>query len=102
MSEWQPIETAPKDGAWIIVYGPHDYGDVRIARWESRPQYTWVNDGPDTQRRVPSGEQSRWFTHQLGWDDMRELADRDDENFSIFREYEPTHWLPLPKPPNPA
>jgi hypothetical protein len=26
MSEWQPIDSAPKDGTWLKVRG-HDYGD---------------------------------------------------------------------------
>lgn len=30
MSEWQPIESAPKDGKPIIVL---DDGDVRVAAW---------------------------------------------------------------------
>ena len=64
MSEWQPIETAPKDKTDILVLSE---GRVVEAYWE--------------------GSRSRGY-----WD-------------SFFQSYEseslePTHWMPLPAPPN--
>lgn len=55
--EWQPIESAPKDGTRIIAYGPsvtHATGDwdsrpdAYIAQWETKTLYgdksgCWVN-----------------------------------------------------------
>jgi hypothetical protein len=32
MMEWQPIETAPKDGTWVLVIDETD-GAVEIAQW---------------------------------------------------------------------
>ena len=43
-SEWQPIETAPRDQTWVICWGP-DYG-FGLARfypnieWAEEPEYT--------------------------------------------------------------
>ena len=35
MSEWQPIETAPKDGTYIIVWPPTFNGVTSCAHWDS-------------------------------------------------------------------
>ena len=68
-SEWQPIETAPKDGSSILV--ALKGGEVREAEWFVR----WYND--------PS---------KPGW-----MPANMDEEYGHY--VEPTHWMPLPKPP---
>lgn len=72
MSEWQPIETAPRDGTWLLLTG----GDI---------QYGW--DG-DTVPPCVCGHSSgrEW---QFAWYDG-----------GAYGEYlRPTHWMPLPAPP---
>ncbi len=75
MSEWQPIETAPKDGArvdlWLQVYAsPHSFG------WSDafRVIDCWWKDGKWVHRR----------------DDGRVEA--------LYPDYI-THWMPIPDPP---
>ena len=67
--DWQPIETAPKDGTKIIL-GQFDktkdrYGRVRVDYWHK------VSD---------AGSYS-------GWGEFNN------------RFWPPTHWMPLPAPP---
>lgn len=57
MTEWQPIETAPRDGKLIVVYTE---GIVDIAFY---------------------GAREHWVT------------------FAFNRGKSPTHWIPLPEPP---
>lgn len=64
---WQPIETAPKDGTEVLVFGPRQDGTYLAAY-----QYDdWWVAGP--------------------WDE------RWTELLSP-----PTHWMPLPAPPEVA
>jgi hypothetical protein len=73
MAEWQPIETAPKDGTRILVV---DCGFVQIARWDE--EFDNYND----RQGVPA-----WATFAC-----------DDGFYSEYAE-NPTHWMPLPEPP---
>ena len=76
---WQPIETAPRDGTWILLAG----GRVEYGWYAEQPplvvgQYT--NDGP--------GGLDDWQWH-FAWYDG-----------GYYGEYiGPTHWQPLPEPP---
>lgn len=66
MPEWQPIETAPKDGTRILVWPYWSDGTPEVVKWVKM-------------RRVPD----RWEVHG-----------------GTFLNSQPTHWMPLPDPPN--
>jgi len=77
---WQPIETAPKDGTWVLLRsGDIDYG------WDgdTKPpavvgQYV-VSEDPE---EASGGWQFAWY------------------DSGVYGEYDnPTHWMPLPAPP---
>lgn len=73
MSEWRPIETAPKDGTTILVYrfyAPFGWHVMGYARWSE------IGD------RI-SGWLSYGFSDPPG-------------NLGLGA---PTHWHPLPSPP---
>ena len=73
MSEWQPIETAPKDGTYIIAYFPSHgrreayaesayFVDLELEDDPGRGVWVWSQDGDEPQ-------------------------------------VQPTHWMPLPEAP---
>lgn len=77
-SEWQPIETAPKDGSRYLIYVP----------------------------RVATDSDSSWFTVLVasyvgGYDsgDVWFTMLRGKEKTYGEDIYDPTHWMPLPTPP---
>jgi uncharacterized protein DUF551 len=71
MIDWQPIETAPRDGTNIMLYYPlkevnESWEGIVFCYWNK-----WENNW------VWSGRARRTFS----------------------RGFQPTHWMPLPEPP---
>lgn len=75
MSEWQTIETAPRNGERVL--GRMSY----IDRLTGKMQYA--------RRQTYYGKTSH--VPLYGWN-----YGRDPENQNLW---EPTHWMPLPEPP---
>lgn len=69
--EWQPIETAPRDGTPVLLWLRAPWCEARIARWHA-PWSAWID--PKSTPIMP-----------------------DDEAFGIGRDL-PTHWAKLEPP----
>jgi hypothetical protein len=77
MSEWQPIETAPKDGTPILIWQPDR---------DPKP-----NDGYCDDHRYAIGY---WRLAHPGWTiNATPWGNRNSASVN------PTHWMPLPEPP---
>lgn len=73
---WRPIETAPKDGSTVLVWFSDLYnGTADLARWDN-----------DQYARKP----------RPYWTGNRERI----LGTVAYRQGKPTHWMPLPEPPN--
>jgi len=83
MSEWQPIETAPKDGTTVLLGYYNRSGKWRTVRgcWYSDAQIAEDWEEPH------DGE--------AGWYETAENADDTPNCWNCS----PTHWMPLPTPP---
>lgn len=81
MSDWFPIETAPKDGAWFVTARFHG---------GEQPEYEVGRYEPLLAKRYEAVEGTSLFRqveHQLyEW-----------RGFNNFERA--THWMPLPPPP---
>ena len=76
---WQPIETAPRDGTWILLMG----GEI-VYGWHS-PSVPPMVVGQYTTHLNGQEVEPHW---QFAWYDG-----------GYYGEYEnPTHWMPLPAP----
>jgi len=74
MTEWQPIETAPKDNTLVLLYAKIDpdpnFSDfMDVGYWET--YNFWLGPVP------PEGPCWNWS----------------------LSEHQPTHWMHLPEPP---
>ena len=80
MSEWQPIETAPRDGTWFVIYCAGEEDSYEIGRYEPLMGHDFVEAGRGLYRKV----------------------DKELYEWTGFNNFHcATHWLPLPPPPKP-
>lgn len=74
MTEWKPIETAPKDGTKIDLW----------VRGKRIPDAYWIKSSDDP-------EFADWA--------VKTYDSHLCETVDSFVYSEPTHWMPLPEPP---
>lgn len=77
MTEWKPIETAPKDFTNVLLYFPDFSPEYRIIIGH------WVTFEDD-----PKPDEPWWYEQDV---------DRGCINDPL--ESDPTHWMELPNPP---
>ena len=83
--EWQPIDTAPKDGTEILAWR-HDCG-ILLVKWSCAAEWLTEIDIEEQEWTSDAAEAEDWF-----------VAD-----FYVGSRLEgsevPTHWMPLPAEP---
>ena len=72
--DWQPIETAPKDGTEFQAWVTH--GRDQKGFWEPKCRYS-----------------------EHGAFEMWGRVDYDCDGWDTYPGHTPTHWMPLPAPP---
>lgn len=73
LADWQPIETAPKDGMAILAWSPKAVSEGKLTSSNGIAIACWRSD------RAKYGF--------VGWNAFNDQF------------WPPTHWAPLPKPP---
>lgn len=83
MDEWQPIETAPRDGTRVLLF--QDGKRTEIGAWldtSTEHEELVRRDGKRAVYEIVVDESGYW--------------DGAEEIFA------PTHWMPIPAPPSPS
>lgn len=82
MSEWKPIETAPKDGTAILIAGGTYSSDMQDY-FQDQP-FDGVTIASFNTRALPT--------------EAPFVGDNEGAHDCYLR-HRPTHWMPLPLPP---
>lgn len=80
MSDWLPIESAPRDGTKVLIFGEHDR-QIFAAWWE-----------PKFESKL---EESGDFSYRGAWTDNAVVSFGYEET----AQYYPTLWMPMPPAP---
>lgn len=79
--DWQPIETAPKDGTVVLIYQGKEECCCATAKYVDTSHKELEVVGQKGKKVI-----SEWVEYTSGY--------WDADGF-----YDPTHWMPLPEPP---
>jgi hypothetical protein len=80
--QWQPIETAPKDGTPVLLWERDETHDADAITIGAYVDFACI-EVRDFQRQEPGSYRSGWY-----------------DNIQGHCELQPTHWMPLPSPPS--
>lgn len=88
MGEWQPIETAPKDGTDVIVRCYAAGAEfVHIAWYRSKDEWE------------ESGQYCGGWDSLADWEGWWSYVRTSVSQERLEGWHAPTHWMPLPAPP---
>lgn len=87
MSEWQPIETAPKDGSHVLLFTKYGIVECFYVPEEVSAEY-FDEYGPET-----------FSPFWSGFNDAVEIEIRTNSWAGQENHGPATHWMPLPEPP---
>jgi hypothetical protein len=88
MAEWQPIETAPKDGTHILIRTA-DFGAVE--GWWDRSVTNFYASQKGWASYDPANMQGDWVS---------DFPIGDGCDRRLYCGATPSHWMPLPEPPH--
>lgn len=95
--KWQPIETAPSMQT-VLIYFETSFGKGHAIRAIYAPEKTWEDTSYDGDFSKYD-EESDVYYYPSGWyEDLYNAV--DDVGFHYLgSDFKPTHWMPLPQPP---
>jgi hypothetical protein len=91
-ANWRKIKTAPKDGTVVVLYCP---AGVERQNYDTDPPYTIGYFG----KSPHIGGKSSWYSVEtiMEYHDYGGMTGVSTWTETIC--VEPTHWMPLPQPP---
>ena len=85
--DWQPIATSPKDGTNVFIFR-HGWNECPLAWWGEYPDNPVVNET----------DEDVWMS---GWifESYLPCYGAEEGFLGWLEDPMPTHWMPLPAPP---